>query len=717
MEEREKQCDSLNESSASTIHSSVPLSNANPPMGPPYHHRGSITSCGTESTESSPTTTISTFDSISVAASTDPSPSSSPESPNCNAPISPFKHMMRRPVTAGAESAFRMGYMKPQPSMSNSQVPDLSGNNSRNVKNLSLNVVTNASSTSSSASSSDASHPLSAPTSPLRLPPRTGRRKPTNLTIQTPGFDKTTFAGAGQVAVPPTPSSRPSLRHFESSPALPSLFSPTTAPVGGMQFPKPQFARLASQPGSERSSFSNQSSIGRNIDETREVDDNLKSQETTERGYTSGPVRIYDSGLYLYLEPTEDEATKFDVVINVAKEVKNPFSADSAKSKPSVMSIWRRGEQASKRLSTSEPQTALSEKSFKSAFEWPAFEKSTASTSLQASGPEYIHVPWDHNSEILDDLEPLCELIDSRINAGKSVLVHCQLGVSRSASLVIAYGLYKRYQSDFHSMYTVVKERSQWVGPNMSLIYQLMDFRARMTKQTTGLPSDHGIATEIPKTTESEKTPKAIGQTAPTTPPPVPSASRMVSAGTQTEFEPFYSMSAPGPKSNMQWTMTSQLDGQGNKQVPVLPNSDKVSAPKERNDKASKQATPRPLPFREKLLTRLPDDAQLHGQNQSQAPVPKLNTKTFIRPTHIDLGMQDVPQTPSLFSPRAAEFMAPFPRSIAGDLAFTIKTEKTPMSGLWSKHTREELTPPADPRSPHQPGHGNEIVRSIDDLI
>ncbi|KAK5243095.1 tyrosine/serine/threonine protein phosphatase, partial [Exophiala xenobiotica] len=201
-----------------------------------------------------------------------------------------------------------------------------------------------------------------------------------------------------------------------------------------------------------------------------------RSQETQEQGYPTGPVLIYDSGVYLYLEPTAEEASNFDTVINVAKEIKTPFEIEAP-----ILEI-------------SEPQTAISEISFKSAWEWPrASETPTPTTPrptpfLQKKQPEYMHIPWDHNSEILEDLYNLCRVIDERVQAGKKVLVHCQLGVSRSASLVIAYGLYKGYQPDFHSMYMSVKQRSQWVGPNMSLIYQLTDFRSRVVK---GVYGDH----------------------------------------------------------------------------------------------------------------------------------------------------------------------------------------------------------------------------------
>src|SRR5438270_270079 len=122
----------------------------------------------------------------------------------------------------------------------------------------------------------------------------------------------------------------------------------------------------------------------------------------------------------------------------------------------------------------------------------PGSESSFSSLTVSSQGLLDMKEEAAEINEPLDDLYSLCQIIDSRVAGGKNVLVHCQLGVSRSASLVIAYGLYKGFKTDFHSMYTSVKERSRWVGPNMSLIYQLMDFRAKVANgdyMTTSKPA------------------------------------------------------------------------------------------------------------------------------------------------------------------------------------------------------------------------------------
>lgn len=84
-------------------------------------------------------------------------------------------------------------------------------------------------------------------------------------------------------------------------------------------------------------------------------------------------------------------------------------------------------------------------------------------------------MPWDHNSSLSQDLPGIVDYILERSAQDKKVLVHCQCGVSRSATLVIALVM-KKLGLGTHEAYAYVKGRSPWIGPNMSLIYQLTDY-------------------------------------------------------------------------------------------------------------------------------------------------------------------------------------------------------------------------------------------------
>jgi tyrosine-protein phosphatase len=425
------------------------------------------------------------------------------------------------------------------------------------------------------------------------------------------------------------------------------------------------------------------------LQEVQEEEDyNLDSRESTkrnERGYPDGPIRIYESGIYLYLEPTQEEASRFDVVVNVAKEVVNPFAADMMKNN-TVMSALRGPAAFAKRHSIVEPLTAISEASFHSAFEvLPAESDSPTTPKAEKRIPEYIHVPWDHNSEILDDLYPLCELIDERISQRKSVLIHCQLGASRSASLVIAYGLYKNRHLDFNAMYGVVKDKSRWVGPNMSLIYQLTDFRSRLLR---GGPSKPAPAEWFKLGPNCRPEPPAIRN------PPVLSGDSRNSDTKKDYVKSIFHHRVP------EMLPLSTADRVGADTPPTnitvslrLPTSE---APTKRS------VSPRPLPLREKYQTIAPSQGPPENQ---QLPIARTSHVRYPS-IHMDLVMQDVPASPLLLSPRASCFMSTtLSRTIAGDLA---GDGPSSLPGFGQ--------PFVDPRSPPQ-GTEPFIMRNIDEFL
>jgi len=96
--------------------------------------------------------------------------------------------------------------------------------------------------------------------------------------------------------------------------------------------------------------------------------------------------------------------------------------------------------------------------------------------------PEYIDVPWTDLDLILEDLYPLCKIIDAQIGNGRRVLIYSKLGSHRSAAIVAAYGLFKGFQSDVDSAIDTVKRRSKWVVTDPILSYDLEIFRSRIAK-------------------------------------------------------------------------------------------------------------------------------------------------------------------------------------------------------------------------------------------
>lgn len=632
----------------------------------PFQHRESVSSMA--STESSPTTTISTFDSRSAA---DTSPSSSPESP-LSMPLSypkfspPARNIESQSFAAAQCNATRRASDVPL-----HKRPDSPGRRDRNLKNLSLRVPPPSQSRPPIATASvvetTSQHHLSAPPSPINIPPKSSRRKPANLTIRTPAFDKSFSTTITEVA-PPTPNGQHALRHAESSPSL-SVFSPSFGPKGGMQLPRPMThhgARRVSGIDSNPQTLAN-GDVLHELDE----DDHLDSRESTrrnDRGYPNGPVQIYDSGVFLYLEPTLQEASDFDVVINVAQEVANPFTNTNLKN-DTVMSAWRNASVNAKRPSVAEPQTAGSEVSFKSAFEFPhsGIPTPTTKSDQSESGPEYIHVGWDHNSEILDDLFPLCELIDSRVSQGKKVLIHCQLGVSRSASLVIAYGLFKHRDKDFNTVYGIVKDRSQWVGPNMSLIYQLTDFRSRLMRGSPFRPAREEWFVRGPRRSSEPQPPRAVAK----------------GQDTGNSVGNPSNVAAKASASSLSVPSTN----------PSAPPADST-APKSLAHKRS--LSPQPLRLGHSFHAIEPKCRYMKSEsNLRRQNGPHSTAKT-------DLFMRPLEETPGLFSPRTSTFLSPSPAPTDQP---TESRDGLSFASLI-----------ADPRSP-PPGNERVIMRNIDEFL
>jgi len=307
-------------------------------------------------------------------------------------------------------------------------------------------------------------------------PPSPPKRKPSNLglTIKTPAM-MNPLPQQIKLSIPATPSiGRPgTLRHFQSSPSLPlfPMFGGDSVAEATNLFQSTTLETILSPTEGPQ--------IQAKVDEEQNFDVPLSKEEKPE-AYPDGPICVHEPYIDLYLEPTAEQARHYDVVLNVAVEVRNPLDplAEPKSPEPEIRLDGGGGIQyAPKREKGFQEQRQPSS---------PTTPKATAS-SLQnsaqsASGavlkdPEYIHIPWEHNSDIVPDLLRLVKLIDERVAEKKRVLVHCQCGVSRSASLVVAYGLYKDRSLSVQEAYDAVKARSKWIGPNM---VRIPTFQAQM---------------------------------------------------------------------------------------------------------------------------------------------------------------------------------------------------------------------------------------------
>ena len=207
------------------------------------------------------------------------------------------------------------------------------------------------------------------------------------------------------------------------------------------------------------------------------------SKEDKPEAYPDGPICVYDPHIDLYLEPTAEQARKYDVIMNVASEVRNPFIVQTqpGSKEPEIRIDGGGGIQfAPKRPTQNDEREATQDSSPTTPKATPLNTTFPKDIPAFNNEPEYIHIKWEHNSDIVPDLLRLVKLIDEKAMQGKKVLVHCQCGVSRSASLVVAYGLYKNSALSVQEAYDAVKMRSKWIGPNMNLIMQLQEFRTSL---------------------------------------------------------------------------------------------------------------------------------------------------------------------------------------------------------------------------------------------
>lgn len=547
-----------------------------------HKHRDSTSTQASESTDSSPTTTISTADS---SALTDPSPSSSPESPVIILPLSSFSskgfgiHSLDD-LTMSDNPILRDSFDRPMTSPSPRKP--------RNAKGLALKL-----------GSLDPLVQVSAPASPaafVKPPLPKPRKKPSNLSLQTTSNFGGNALPSLSLEPPPTPAGlRVTMLHHAASTSDMGMFSPDlrssmAGPQGGMRLP-----------GFERSQISGLSNAFRKptpILESRAAGQQHKLEEISpirtqlatrsggdiggdtfdcaanedvkSPGYPDGPIAIYEPYVFLYLEPSAEEAAEFDVVMNVASEVKNPFKTKQASEEPKsqVAEPPKSSFDAMEIDRDSPPMTGASMATFTTAFEVQPMDASTPTETSPttpkplAKEPEYIHIPWEHNTDISKDLLGLCETIDDRVNQGKKVLIHCQQGASRSASLIIAYGMYRAPSLTVDAAYNAAQAKSKYVSPNINLMYALQDFRktlqARQQPKLGRSPNKRRMALSVDEIDFNSGANKESPRTAPLPSDPSSRSSSSPTGGTPPHARgnstPDLRALSPGPSSAPSFT-------------------------------------------------------------------------------------------------------------------------------------------------------------------
>ncbi|XP_016367582.1 dual specificity protein phosphatase 16-like [Sinocyclocheilus rhinocerous] len=100
----------------------------------------------------------------------------------------------------------------------------------------------------------------------------------------------------------------------------------------------------------------------------------------------------------------------------------------------------------------------------------------------------FLRVPVNDSfcEKILPWLDRSVEFIEKAKASNARVLVHCLAGISRSATIAIAY-IMKRMDMSLDEAYRFVKEKRPTISPNFNFLGQLLDFEKKL-KSTSAAP-------------------------------------------------------------------------------------------------------------------------------------------------------------------------------------------------------------------------------------
>ncbi|KAJ6481077.1 protein-tyrosine phosphatase-like protein [Mycena sanguinolenta] len=92
-----------------------------------------------------------------------------------------------------------------------------------------------------------------------------------------------------------------------------------------------------------------------------------------------------------------------------------------------------------------------------------------------------IDIEDTSSAKLQPHLEAACDYIRTSLRRGENVLVHCQQGVSRSASIVIAYLIRERSIS-YDAAFDIVRQCRKCIQPNAGFVKTLREWESTCNK-------------------------------------------------------------------------------------------------------------------------------------------------------------------------------------------------------------------------------------------
>ncbi|XP_021697774.1 dual specificity protein phosphatase 18 [Aedes aegypti] len=133
-------------------------------------------------------------------------------------------------------------------------------------------------------------------------------------------------------------------------------------------------------------------------------------------------------------------------------------------------------------------------------------ESELPNTPLPCDETGYLRVPVKDSRETDLDryFNEVADRIEEESQRNGITLVHCVVGVSRSASLCLAY-LIKYHRMSLKDAYQHVKARRPQIRPNVAFVKQLMEFEFKQTgRRSVSLVYCHSLDQELPDIYEPE---------------------------------------------------------------------------------------------------------------------------------------------------------------------------------------------------------------------